>query len=101
LDTPFTPKEGQEGEEGEEVEAIVVDPNLTEEELAELAAAVANEYALAKEDWWFKLGIYYGTLVYLVLYPADNYEGYGEGYSLTDNVWNLDNNDFEGDADNL
>jgi len=29
-----------------------------------------------KEDWWFKLGIYYGTLIYLVLYPDDSYIGY-------------------------
>lgn len=95
--TPFKPKEGEEGEEGEEVEAVVVDPNLSEEELAELEAAAAEEYELAKEEWWFKLGIYYGTLVYLFLYPDDSYEG----YSLTDDEWNIDNEDFNGNSDNL
>jgi hypothetical protein len=95
--TPFKPKEGEEGENDEEVEAVVVDPNLSEEELAELEVTELTEYELAKEEWWFKLGIYYGTLVYLVLYPDDSYEG----YSLTDDEWNLDNDDFDGAADNL
>lgn len=90
--TPF--KKDSEDAEGEEVEAVVVDPNLSEEELAELALQAEEEYQEAKEEWWFKLGIYYGTLVYLVLYPDDNYDG----YSLTED---LDNDDFSGSASNL
>ena len=26
-----------------------------------------------KEQWWFKLGIYYGTLLYLILYVPEDY----------------------------
>jgi len=44
-------------------------------------------------NWWFKLGIYYGTTVFLVLYtpddfqpydPLDEYTGLSDGDHLED-----------------
>ena len=33
-------------------------------------------YEDLKEDWWFKLGIYYGTLINLFFYTPDDYVPY-------------------------
>ena len=43
-----------------------------EDDIALVDAAI-KEYELAKEDWWFRLGIYYGTLIDLLLYVPDDY----------------------------
>lgn len=66
------------------VAIIEPSPDGEEGEPGEAELAAQEEFELAKEDWWFKLGIYYGTLVYLILYPDDSYEG----YSYTENIEN-------------
>merc|ERR1712038_991895 len=32
-----------------------------------------EEYEATKEEWWFKLGIYYGTLINLLLYTPEDW----------------------------
>ena len=39
----------------------------------EEAQATIDKYEKDKEQWWFKLGIYYGTLLQLILYVPDDY----------------------------
>ena len=54
-------------------------PEITEDSLEEdrkLIDDLVAEYEDAKEDWWFKLGIYYGTLLYLLFYVPDDYVPY-------------------------
>jgi len=31
------------------------------------------DYEARKEDWWFRLGIYYGTLLNLMFYTPEDY----------------------------
>ena len=64
---PFKKKDDEEEEE----EEVNLD-DLTEEELAAFEAET-KEYEAVKEEWWFKLGIYYGTLINLLLYTPEDW----------------------------
>ena len=49
--------------------------DIPEDDIEAIATAEATieEYEKDKEEWWFKLGIYYGTLIYLILYTPDDW----------------------------
>jgi len=69
-------------EETEEKEDIIL-PSLEDipeddEDAIEAAQAEIDEYTSKKEEWWFKLGIYYGTLIYLFFYTPENYDTNGD-----------------------
>lgn len=65
-------EEGEEGDPEDAVEEKEIDLEaMSDEERAEYELEF-EAYNARKEEWWFKLGIYYGTLLNLLLYvPAD------------------------------
>ena len=58
--------------------------DIPEDDIEAIATAEATieEYEKDKEEWWFKLGIYYGTLIYLILYTPDDWSD--DHYNPTD-----------------
>ena len=70
--TPFK----VENAEGEKVKVVMPSlEDIAEDDVVarEEAQAIIDQYEKDKEEWWFKLGIYYGTLVYLFLFVPDDY----------------------------
>lgn len=61
--------------DGETIEVILDDSGDGEDGTVSEVDAF-EFYEDEKEDWWFKLGIYYGTLINLFFYTPEDYVPY-------------------------
>ena len=84
-DNPWKPDDDEEGDEdgdgggdedSEEEEEEEIDLEAMTDEEREAYEAELEAWDEKKEIWWFKLGIYYGTLVNLLLYVPDDWVDY-------------------------
>ena len=63
-------------EDGEKVKVVMPSlEDIAEDDIIarEEAQAIIDQFEIDKEEWWFKLGVYYGTLLYLILYVPEDY----------------------------